>query len=238
MARTVRLDALEQFTAINLLNDPGFDPTPRPIPNCMEVRLNWTLDGNRTAHNVLHARFPGTYPGTITLANSIQSAVNSALSSSALLAQLANTTSFAGVSLRDKSNLNQPYVDSSGAAVSGTAAGPALPHEVAAVLTERTAIVGPGGRGRIYMVGFTQVAAVAGNVISPALVAALTAFGPALRSGINGTGVTMCLMLPSRVAYTGSTGTTHPARAPGTQDVISVVNRDNHWDSQRRRGLK
>jgi hypothetical protein len=51
-------------------------------------------------------------------------------------------------------------------------------------------------------------------------------------------GLTLALGLPARSAYTGTTGTPHPARVAATLPVTSLLVRDNHWDSQRRRGLK
>lgn len=238
-SRVVDLSNFQQFTAINLLADPGHDPQPKPIPACMEVRINYALEDGKVAHNVLHARYTGGYPGNVALANSLQTAINQAFTNTNLLIYLHTSTQITGVSLRDRGALNTPYVDSSGAAIVGTGTGSALPNEVAACLTQRTAIAGPGGRGRIYIPGFATVALGAGNVIAAATVTGLNNFGNTLRANINAVGgLTMCLALPSRVAYTGSTGTQHAQRPAQTADVASITCRDNHWDSQRRRGLK
>lgn len=238
MARILNLANLPQFTAINVLNDPGFDPDIKPIPLCMEVRLNFLLDSGKTGHNVMHVRYSTGFPGSVTLANSYFSSIASALNTSGLLALLHTTTVFTGVSLRDKAVLHAPYIDSNLGTTPGQATGTALPNEVAAVLTERTAIVGPGGRGRIYITGFNTAQSITGNVMAGALVTALTTYATSLRNAMNAQGQTMCLALPSRVAYTGSTGTNHPPRLAQTVDVTNIVLRDNHWDSQRRRGLK
>lgn len=237
--RLVNIADLQQFTAVELLSDPGHDPSPKPIPQCMEVRFDYALPDSKTAHNVLHARYPSAYPGSVAMANTIKAAWSQLFGTSGLNNNISTQVTLAGVSLRDLGVLNAVYITSTGAASAiGIDPSQAMPAEVAAVLTERTPISGPGGRGRIYIGGFTPVAIGPGNTISASCVAQLTSFANGISGVFTASSVTQCLALPSRVAYTGTTGRQHPARAAQTADVIATVVRDNHWDSQRRRGLK
>lgn len=237
--RVVAVDQLRQFTAVELLSDPGHDPELKPIPQCMEVRFDYALPDGKVAHNVLHARYPTAYPGTIALANAFKTQWAALFTSSGLSTYLSTLLLLNSVSLRDLAVLNTLYIQSTSAATSvGADAGQALPLEVAAVLTQRTGISGPGGRGRIYMMGFTTLALAPSNVIFGACFTNLANFAAGIAAIFTGQGVTQCLALPSRIEYTGSTGRHHPARAATTADVIRTEIRDNHWDSQRRRGLK
>lgn len=237
--RIVNLADLQSFTAVELLSDPGHDPVPKPIPFCMEIRLDWALPDAKTGHNVLHGRFVTAFPGTVALANAIKAAMVNAWSTSGIDAYLSNNLVLNSVSLRDLSVLNSLYIISTSAPTTvglDTALG--LPLETALVITERTAISGPGGRGRIYLTGFTQTALSVGNVVNPAVMPLASQLALNIQTAINANSSTMCLRLPSRVGYTGKTGRVHPPRDATTADVIKVEVRDNHWDSQRRRGLK
>lgn len=237
--RVVNVADLRQFTAVELLSDPGHDPVLKPIPQCMEVRLDYAMPDGKTGHNVTHARYPNAFPGTVAMANSLKTAFVGLFTSSGLNAALNSQMQLFSVSLRDLASLNQNYiVSTSAASVIGTDIALALPLETAAVLTLRTNVSGPGGRGRIYLCGFTVSTVAAGNVIITTVMSSLNNFAAGLQAIYTAQALTMCLALPSRVAYTGSTGREHPARAAGTADITAVQVRDNHWDSQRRRGLK
>lgn len=198
----------------------------------------WTLADGKQAHNVMHGRYVGTYPGSVALADTLLTAFKSALTSSGLTTYIASTNSLSAVWLRDINSAGNSYQVSTGAAQAGTAAGQSLPNEMAICLTSRTSGAGPGKRGRIYIPGASIDALAAGNIILAAAVTNATAFGTTIRSNINANGLTMCLALPARNSYTGKTGTVHPPRAAQTLDITQVLCRDNHWDNQRRRGLR
>lgn len=237
-SRVVNLANFEQFTAINVLSDPGAIGGPVKVPQCAQIVLNWTLEDGKTAHNVLYGRFGASFAGTVAQANAILTGLTTGVNWTTLAAFLAPTTALAGISIRNVDIVNQALIQSTGAAAPGTSASPALPNEVAAVITLRTAATGPQNRGRVYVPGFATNALGAGNVIAAAAVTAIQNWGQQLINTINANGYTMVIGQKARAAYKGSTGTDHPARAAGSVVVTGQVVRDNHWDTQRRRGLK
>jgi hypothetical protein len=133
---------------------------------------------------------------------------------------------------------NNGLITSSGTAAPGTSANPAFPNEVAACVTLRTAKVGPGFRGRLYLAGFNNAGVTAGNQITAAIQSAVNNWANTIPTVFTAQGLTFCLGLHQRKAYIGSTGKPHAARAKTTQDITSQSLKDLNWDSQRRRGLK
>ena len=238
MPRVVNLSNLTQFAAVNL-SDGGYLPGPRIIPNACQVMLNWSLTDGKTGHNVLYA----TYNGTPALAPSVAEAIRTGIVSDArwttLAGFLATTASLTSVQVLDVRSSTGTAFQSTGAAAPGTSASTALPDEMAAVITLRTATRGPSGRGRVYIPGWATNAEGAGGVIVATAVTALAAFAVLLSSTINTVIGPWVIALPARQSYTSpTTGRQFPARAATTRLVTAAPVRDNHWDSQRRRGLK
>jgi hypothetical protein len=156
-----------------------------------------------------------------------------------LAAYMPTTSSLFSVSFRDMNTANNAFITSNAAAVPGTSASPALPDEVAVVVTMRTAKTGQANRGRVYNPAWATNALGAGGIV---LAAAVTALGTwatnNLLAAFAPRGLTAVLGQPARASYTGTTGTLHPARTAGSIAITSAVVRDNHWDTIRRRGLK
>jgi hypothetical protein len=96
------------------------------------------------------------------------------------------------------------------------------------------------GRGRYYIPGFASNAVGAGGVIAAACVTAINNWaGNVANSGLSAIIGPQVLGLPARAAYTSPiTGRNFPARNAQTVALTGVQMKDNHWDSQRRRGLK
>lgn len=234
----LRLENFEQFAAINVLSDPGSIGGPKVVPQCAEISLLFTLESGKTGHIVLNGRYAGAYAGTVAQAGQIHTALSTGAQWTALAAFLATSTSFIGVTLRNIAAADQPILASITAPAAGSSASAALPSEMAAAITKRTAWTGPSGRGRAYVPGFATNALGGGNVIAAACVTALQNWANNIAGALTAAGYTHVLALPARKEYIGSTGTVHPARAASTRDVSSMSVRDNHWDSQRRRGLK
>jgi hypothetical protein len=234
----VRLDNLQQFAAVNLTSDPGYDASNRTIPSCVEVTLAWGLEDGHTAHNVMHARYGAGFTPSTAIATAIFNGLTSGTQWDALKIFLATATFAAQVTLRDLNAPNQPIIPSANAGVPGTSASPSLPNETAAVITLRTAQVGPGFRGRIYFPGWATNALGAGNIIAAGAVTALTNWASTIPTVLSGQGLQFALGQHSRIAYTGSGGKPHPARPANTVLITSQTVRDNHWDTIRKRGLK
>jgi hypothetical protein len=234
----IRLDQLQQFAAINILSDPGMIGGPIVIPNCVQVVLNWTLADGKVGHNVMYGRAAGVPAPTPAQADLIFDALSTGAQWTALAAVLSTSTSFTGLTLRSVHTANNPLVASTHAAKAGADATQALPNEMAACLTLRTAATGPSNRGRMYIPGFSVATVTAANVLSAAAVTALTNWAGTIIGAFAAGSLTLVIGQPARQAYTGSTGTLHPARTANSVTVSSVILRNNTWDSQRRRGLK
>lgn len=236
--RLVPLNSFEQFAAINLLLDPGAIGGPVVIPNCVQISLLWLQEDGRTAFNVLFGRSPGVPAPTVAQANGIQTALGTGAAWTALAAFLATSTNLVQVQIKSVHTASQTAVISTNTGSPGTSASPAYPNEVSACITKRTALTGQANRGRMYIPGFATNAGAAGNVISAACVTALTNWGNTIGTALSGQGYTHVIGQQARAAYTGTTGTPHAARPAGSVDVTQMVMRDNHWDTQRRRGLR
>lgn len=234
----VRLENFQQFSAINVLSDPGVIGGPVVIPNAIKVMLVWQLADGKVGRNVLGGSVSTSFAVTAGIAEAIRAALVTGPNWTGLAAFLHTSVSLLRVDLQDIRGVSFPVVSSTGAGTPGTSVSTALPSEVALCMTLRTNRTGPGGRGRYYMCGFASNATAAGDVVAPALIAAANQFTGQINSAMTASGITWSLLLPERAAYTGSTGTQHPARVATTLRVESAICRDNHWDSQRRRGLK
>jgi hypothetical protein len=237
-SRIINLANAQQFAAINVLSDPGYDPNNRTIPNCVEVALGFNTDASKAAHIVLHARYGAGFTPSTAIANAILAGLNTGPQFTAMAAFWAGTTNLLLVTLRDLNAPNQPIVPSATSNGLGTSVSPALPGEVAAAVTFRTNNVGPAFRGRMYVPGWATNALGAGNVIAATAVTALQNWANTIPTVLTAQGLQFALGQHARVAYTGVGGKQHPQRAATTVLITSQTVRDNHWDSQRRRGLK
>lgn len=215
--------------------DPGRIPGAVVIPNGIQVRLIWTLPNSKTVYNVLHATVGGGFSATSTVAETIRAAIVASAGWTTLRPLLNSGVSFAGVDLRDLRSLNNPIFQSTGGAVAGTGAGTALPPGDALVVTLRTATVGRGARGRVYLPGWDSTAMAAGGVAAAGTVTAATGFINAVSTAMSASGATLSIANPARAAYTGTTGAAHAARTAAMLLVTTVVTRNNIFDHQRRR---
>lgn len=234
------LGQLQQFQAVQFDLDPGRIAGPKIIPNAIQVTINWSLTDGRTGHNVLYGTVAGGYTVTAAAAEACRAQLVGGGQWTALAAYLATTCSLTGVTLLDVRTPTGTPVVSTGAATPGTSASPALPDEVAACITLKTARRGPSGRGRIFIPGFASNAVGAGGVILAACVTALTNWASNnLPAAINSGSGPISLGLVARAGYTSPvTGRVFPARAAEAVPIVQELCRDNHWDTQRRRGLR
>lgn len=235
----INLANYQQLAAINVLSDPGHIAGPIIIPNAVQVILDWTTASGRGAKNILYGSVGGSFTPTATIADAILTALTTGASWTAFAALISSSTALAHVILRDVRSANQPLVSSTQAAHPGTNASISLPNEVALVVTLRTALTGQANRGRMYLPGYGSDQNTAGNVVvAGAVTATQNWINNNFFAALSGQGLTWSLGHPARAAYTGSTGAQHPARVASLVPITLGLVRDNHWDSQRRRGLK
>jgi hypothetical protein len=240
MTRIFNVADFQTITAIQLLVDPGHDPAKLVIPNGVEVHIVWALEDGKFARNILGALVPPAFAPTPAIAEQFRAALVTGATWTAYAALLGATTALSAVELRDIRSVDQPLVPSTGPSTPGTGVGETLPNEVAACVTLRTALTGQGKRGRMYLTGFDAANLAPGNVIAPASVTAIDNWvGGNVGAAFPAISVQWALKNPHRLAYTSpTTGTAHPERAAAMVPITSATMRDNHWDSQRRRGLK
>jgi len=236
--RVLRLDSFEQFTAIQALSDPGHIGGPVVIPNCTQIVLNWGSGIGKVSHNVLYGRSAGVPTPSVAQAQALFAAMSSGGLWTAMNAHLANTTTFASVSVMSVHTAGQPVFTSTGASVPGTNATIALPLEVALVTTLRTALRGTQNRGRIYQPNLAVDQVLTGNLASATLVNDQSAWHNGFIAILSSQSLTWVIGQPHRAAYTGSTGTQHPKRLATSTPITQALVRNNTFDSQRRRGLK
>lgn len=237
-SRVFNLANFEQFTAINILVDPGAVGGAKIIPSVAEIDLVWTMAGARAAHIVLHGRYTGLFAGSVAQANAIHTGLTSGAAAVALFSHMGTVTNFNNVNIRDIAQSHQPLISSTASPVNGTGTGNTLPNEMALVVTKHTTLTGQANRGRMYVPNWIVSSVAADNTAIPAVVTDLQTWANTIQGVFNASGYTLVIAQPARNEYTGSTGTSHPARAATSITVSSLFVRDNHWDSQRRRGLK
>src|SRR5215471_1042015 len=180
MVKVIAIDQLQQFTAVQLLADPGAIAGPVQMDNTIVVELQWQLSSGNLAANVLHGSVAAGFTPTPAIATQVATQWVALMNSSGLTAEMAPSTAFGIVVLRDVRVVNQPFIVSTAASVNGTGTGTALPNEVAAVITLRTALTGQANRGRVYIPGFTSASIGTGDVINSATMTALSSFAAGL----------------------------------------------------------
>lgn len=238
MARVIRLANVEQFAAINLTQDPGAVGGPKVIPQAAEVTLVYGLPSGKFGHNVLVGRYAGPFALDVASANAILTGLSTGAQWTALAGFFSSDMNLGAVRIRDLNVRDQPLIESTVTGANGTSASPALPNEVALVVTLRTPFTGPQNRGRMYVPGWATNSLGAGNVAAAAAVTALNNWASIIAGVLAAQGLTWSVGHLARQEYIGSTGTVHPARAAGTVPIQSAAVRDNHWDTIRRRGLR
>lgn len=219
--------------------DPGRIPGPVVIPNGARIALRWGLGDGKVAFNVLYARYTGAFHGSQTEANAMLTGLTTGAQWTAMAAFLANTAGLTAVWITDVNSINNAPIPSNSAGANGSSASPELPDEIAICVTLRSAFVGPQNRGRLYLPGFATNSLATGNVVAAATVTAVQNWASIIAGVLSAQGYVLSIGHPARQAYTSPiTGRQFPARPAGLVPVLTTQVRDNHWDSQRRRGLK
>jgi hypothetical protein len=215
--------------------DLGRIPGPIVIPNAIQVRLIWSLPSGKIVYNVLHGSVAGGFSATTAVADAVFTALKANAGWTSWRARVSTTVSLTGVDLRDLRTINMPIVASTTAASAGTGATGAIPPGDALVVTLRTALVGRGARGRVYLPGLDFSALAAGGVAAAGTVTDSAAFVTGVQTVLTASAITLAIANPARADYTGSTGAHHVARAAAILPVTSIVTRNTIIDHQRRR---
>src|SRR5689334_15918544 len=145
--------ALSTLWGETLMSDPGRIPGAVVIPNCVQVRLIWTLPNTKTVYNVMHGSVAGGFVATSSVAESIFTALKAAAGWTSWKARVNSGVSLIGIDLRDMRVANQATFQGTSGASAGTGAGTALPPGDALCVTLRTALAGRAYRGRVYLPG-------------------------------------------------------------------------------------
>lgn len=206
------------------------------IPNAIEVDMLWNLASGKAVKNVLGGQVAGGFTATAAIAQAVYAAMIASGQWTAWAAFVHSTAQFAGIALRDLRTGNNPVVQSTGGATSGTGAGSAMAPGTALVITLRTLFAGRGFRGRVYLPGLDSTVLVAGTgAIAAAANTAAANFITELQTALTASAITLSIKQPARQNYLGRGGRNIPARAANIQNVTSIVARGTALTSQRRR---
>lgn len=208
-----------------------------PVPEAVEVRMEYTLGGAEQMVNVLH--FHNITPVEMTPTRSAALAGIVATSwADNLKDKQSSDVVLQAITVKDISAADLPsYRFPQGDA--GTAVGELLPFNAALVTTLYTAVGSRGGRGRIFHGGFTEADNDGGDAATTDLADACTAFASqiATLSDVDGdAGADYNLGVVSRHAHVGGDPDGAPV-APVVRDVFQITT-NRRWDSQRRRSNK
>lgn len=219
--------------------DLGRIPGPVVIPSTAQIRLRWILGNGKIGFNVLYGRYASSFNGSQAQANTMLTALTTGAQWTALAAFIANTCALSAVWITDVNTAQNAPIPSTVSGQFGTSVSSELPDEVALAITMRSAFVGTQNRGRMFIPGWATNSLGAGGVVAAGAVTALQNWSTTIAGVLSAQGYTWGIGHPARQAYTSpETGREFPARVAGLVPITTVQVRDNHWDSQRRRGLR
>lgn len=204
------------------------------IPNGVQVRLYWTIQGQQ-CFNVFGGIVAGGFTATQTIANSLGAAAKSALTSSGLGPLVRTSTVLNSVGLRDVRAANMPEYISAEASVAGTGATDPLPRQIALCVTLRTAMAGKSYRGRVYIGGFIEDCNSSAGEATAATATACTAFVTAVKDAMTAQAIQMAILSPELPQRPTAGGGTLPAKPAFATPVTAVISRNLTWETQRRR---
>lgn len=208
-----------------------------PVPQGVQLKLIWTLNGAEAAINILNWANPQNNIVNQAAADAIDSGVKAGLASSGLGAQLYSGVALARIEVRDLTQNSNPWYLGTGAAVAGTSAANPLPAATSFVVSLTTGFRGRSFNGRYYQWGYTEDAndvnggctVVASTATRNFLIAITSTMGAVPR-------VFSCAVLSRFTTTPGSTTPTE--RNPPLLTVINGFTvRDQRWDVQRRRAI-
>lgn len=208
-----------------------------PVPQGVEVKLLWHLNGVPAAINVVHFANPQNTPVNQANTNAWDTAIKAAFTNSG---QAPNT--FTGVTLhhieaRSMASNSDPWFVSDGAPTPGTGAGNPLPAATSYVVSLRTGLRGRSFNGRFYVWGFTEDANDAAGGITTVASTGARNFVASIGTVLSGAPYLMVWSLLSRWTTPPGTGIAIERNPPVLTPITSAVARDLRWDVQRRRAI-
>lgn len=216
------------------------------IANCVQVRLLWVV-GGQLAVNVLNSSAASGVVVNQALADTLGSAIKTTWTTN-LAPRMVAGTSLVRVAVRDMRVPNSTEFLDGGAAVVGTGVGDALPPNVAACITFRTAQSGKSFRGRAYIGGFSEAENTVGGLISTAASTGALNFFNGVKNNMTASNLTFAVasrpsekVVVTRTTFhnDGTTSTktlsTTTAKSGGVSAIIGLQSRDANWETQRRR---
>lgn len=207
---------------------------PLVMSNAVQVRLIWSLLG-RTCSNVLGGSVGGGYANSQAHADALGVDVLGDFTSSGLAALMPASSILVAVGIRDLRTANQVEYISTATEVVGTGSGDALPNELAAVVTLRTALAGKHYRGRVYISGANEAQNLSAGTIATAFNTGIVTFITNVQSDMGTQGITLSVL--ARPSYLNLAPPADTVVFPGAlTPVTSITARDTNWDTQRRRG--
>jgi hypothetical protein len=214
--------------------DAGRIPGPYNVPQVIEVKLIWTSPSGRKYSSFLHGSYSTLFAVNVANANTLFGAISASWTTN--MASLSPTTcQLTGLAMRDMTSFTNPVSLSTAAGVNGTSASPAMPENVALVLTEEVNVRGRGAKGRVYVPNWATNADAGGGIATAAAQTAMNNWGTGILNAFTASGLTACVAKPARQAYIGFTGTQHNARAATNAAITAYLCQDLVWDTQRRR---
>lgn len=209
-----------------------------PVPQGVEVKLVWQVNGVDTGLNILHGSHQIGTVHSQARADAISTAIKNAVTSSGLGAQLHTTVGLARVESRHMDSNEDPWYIGAGAATAGTGAGTITPLQLSACLTIGTGKRGRSFNGRFYQFGYITTAIATDGKMTAATKTNLEAFLNAIHAAMAGGSILINMGVLSR-------WTTPPSAPPNTPPTerqppiitpaTSYVVKDLVWDTQRRR---
>lgn len=206
---------------------------PLVLANAVHVRLIWTIN-SVACSNILGGSVSGGFVNSQAHADSLAANVVAGFTSSGLKALTSSNSGLDGVGIRDLRTANQAEYTNTALGLVGTGTADALPNQLAAVVTLRTAMAGKSFRGRVYIPGADEDENDVSGRIVGAYNTAAVAFVTAVAAAMATEGINLCVLSAPR--YANLVPPLDIQTWPGAlTPVTSITARDNHWDSQNRR---
>jgi len=201
----------------------------------MQIRLRFTMHG-RDTNNIVFFRYPPASPPNQSRTNALATATATNFSAN-LAPRMGAQTIFQGVNIRDVNTAGQIEFIGSTTPQAGTAVVESMPNNVALCVSLPTGTTGPGGRGRLYLGGWSEAENDATGQISSAASTAAFNFCATLNNDVAaafGSPSNWVVARRNHPAYT-IPAVNVAAQAGQSNNVLNFLVRDTVWDSQRRR---